>query len=134
VAEEREETMHGSSPAPLLATLLERLQGRETLVLEVKSARHGLPQSPWSTVSAFANTQGGWIVLGVEEQNDSLVVTGVTQAHSLLQNLHTAMRNPQKISYEICGPNDISVEEIADKQVVVLRIPAAARKVRPLYS
>ena len=43
---------------------------REDNRREVKKARKGLPESLWSTYSAFANCYGGVIILGVEEKED----------------------------------------------------------------
>ena len=40
---------------------------REDNCLEVKKATNGLPNSVWETYSSFANSEGGLIVLGVEE-------------------------------------------------------------------
>ncbi|MCL4370954.1 MAG: ATP-binding protein [Chloroflexi bacterium] len=117
----------------LLATFMERLEGRESLELELKSARGGLPKNLWTTVSAFANTSGGWIILGVDEHEGSLVVTGLVNAQAMLKNIHDLLRNPKKISHPTCGANDVSIENLGDKQVIVVRVPAAPRKDRPVY-
>lgn len=66
--------------------LLALLRFGEKISFECKKAGLGLPNSIWSSYSAFANTIGGDIILGVEEvkEPDSLfpqfVVEGVANA------------------------------------------------------
>jgi len=42
--------------------LIERLKGYEWNDVEFKRARRGVPEDAYSTVSAFANTSGGWLI------------------------------------------------------------------------
>ena len=59
---------------------------REDNCLEVKKATNGLPNSIWETYSSFANSEGGLIVLGVEEdKNHQLHITGVNHPDELRQ-------------------------------------------------
>lgn len=125
--------MSERTDASLLDTLLDRLEGQESLELEFKGAQHGLPSSLWPTVSAFANTSGGWIVLGVVEEDGEPTLRGVANAPALLQTIYDSLRNPQKISYPVCGVGDVSIEHLDDKHVIVLRVPAAPRRTRPVY-
>ena len=57
---------------------------KENNRLEAKRASGGLPQSIWQTYSAFANTNGGVILLGVDETADKrLNVVGLENPGSL---------------------------------------------------
>lgn len=51
--------------------LLNRLSDIEWDDFEVKEAATNLPKNIWDTVSAFANTVGGWIVLGVAQRGNN---------------------------------------------------------------
>lgn len=57
-----------------LEQLLDALRLGEDKDIEFKSAEGGLPSSLWETLAAFANTDGGYIMLGVAERNGEFTV------------------------------------------------------------
>lgn len=61
---------------------------KESSRLEVKSAHGGLPNSLWESYSAFANSDGGVIVLGVKEnpKDGALHVEGLDDVHKLMKD------------------------------------------------
>ena len=61
-----------------LKTAIERMRliGSDTQHYEVKAAGQGLPESLAETVSAFANRDGGTIILGLDEKNRFAPVVG----------------------------------------------------------
>ena len=122
-----------SNPA-LLAALLDRLRGRESLEVEFKRGKGGLPTDLWPTVSAFANTNGGWILVGVREAEDGTgILDDLKNPDARLQDFYNQIRNRQKISHAVCGPHDAAVEHLGGKAVLVIRVPAASLKDRPVY-
>lgn len=57
---------------------LETLQLDENHERGCKLAEDAIPESIWETYSAFANTDGGTILLGVREHRDSFTINGLT--------------------------------------------------------
>lgn len=56
--------------------LLEKIKTlRENNQIELKKAKGGVPNSLWESYSAFANTNGGTIVLGIEEHQKNRFIS-----------------------------------------------------------
>ena len=67
---------------------------RENNRMEVKMAKSGLPESLWSTYSAFANCYGGLIILGVKENKDgSWHATGLRDENKLRRDFWNTINN-----------------------------------------
>lgn len=114
----------------LFSPLLPAAEGNDT---EFKSARGGLPGSFWETYSAMANTQGGTIVLGVAERDGQFVREGVPDAAQLRTVLWNQLNDRQKISRNLLVDADVRTMSAEDRQYVVVRVPPAARRERPVY-
>jgi ATP-dependent DNA helicase RecG len=109
-------------------------QYRENNQFEVKSAESGLPQSLWETYSAFANTSGGSLILGIKENKDhSLTVTGITGQERLLKEFRDTINNRKKVNVNILTDDMVSVEETAGKNVICVSVPRANRTAKPVY-
>ena len=54
--------------------LFDRLEELEWEDFEVKEAKSSIPKSSFETVSAFSNTNGGWLVFGVKHYNSGLIL------------------------------------------------------------
>lgn len=72
--------------------LIQKLSSLEWEDFEVKAAKRELPKSVWETVSAFSNTSGGWIVLGVTEKGSDFEIMGVRNAEKLEQDFLNTLR------------------------------------------
>jgi len=121
-----------NNPA-LLATLVARLRSKESLEIEFKRGKGGLPDDLWPTVSAFSNTNGGWLIVGVRETDGDFEAEGLKNPDLRLQDFFNQVRNPQKISTPVCGADDATLEELDGKKLLVIRVPAASRRHRPVF-
>ena len=66
---------------------------------EFKSAKGGLPGSLWDTYSAMANTDGGGVVLGVKElDNSQFEVQGLDDPIKIEKDFWNTINNRGKVS------------------------------------
>jgi ATP-dependent DNA helicase RecG len=113
--------------------LLEALQLGEDQEIEFKTAQGGLPKSIWETISAFANTEGGIIILGVSEYEDDYVLEGVRKPQSLLKTFWDSHNNPQKLNSPVCRESDVSILTIDKHTVICIQVARVPRQQRPVY-
>ena len=107
---------------------------REGNRLEFKRAEGGLPHSFWETYSSFSNTDGGIVVLGAVEGTDGLPVpSGIGDVGSLLKDLWDGLNSPQRASANILVGSDVTVEDWEGREVVLVHVPRADRRMRPVY-
>ncbi len=98
--------------------------------LEYKSAKGGLPGSMWETYSAMANTDGGVIVLGV---GDDGRVSGLGDAAAMRKQFWDVANNRGKVSANLLTDADVAEHTIEGKAVLMIRVPRADRRQRPVY-
>ena len=107
---------------------------KENNRLEAKAAAVGLPKSLWATYSAFANTNGGIILLGVtEDAQHQLHVEGVNDADALVIDFWNIINNQSKISINVLNDKDVIVREFDGKKIIIISVPRAQRYDKPIY-
>ena len=112
------------------------LSGKEKVTVEAKLAAGGLPNNIWGTYSSFANTFGGVILLGVEENKETheLIPRGVNDPHQIIANIWNTLNNPQKISNNILLENHVYAIKYNGLDIVVIEVPRADRRDKPVYT
>ena len=113
--------------------LLDRLNDIEWDDFEVKEASGGLPKSMWETVSAFSNTAGGWIVLGVKETKVKSVstyeITGIEKAEKMEQEIISTLRSVSKFNVPILAT--ARKFDFEGRSILCFHVPVSANK--PVY-
>ncbi|NLW70280.1 MAG: ATP-binding protein [Eubacteriaceae bacterium] len=106
----------------------------EDTYIEAKASVGGLPESIWETYSAFANTKGGIILLGVAENKDkSLYLVDLPAAEALVMSFKNAAADKRVVSCNVMGKEDISIRNVNGNHIVILHIPKAKRCEKPVY-
>ncbi len=109
--------------------LIKRLQDIEWEDFEVKRAQKAIPKNSWETVSAFANTGGGWLIFGVSQKGNEYSINGVTDPEKIEQSFVTTLRSNQKFNVRI---DPICKKYIFEENTVLaFYITVSARK--PVY-
>lgn len=123
------------SPAQQQLELFDELAYYEGVDVEYKSARGGLPGSLWETYSAFANSGGGTLWLGVAQKGNELDIHGVENATKLVGNFWDLVNNPNKVNRNLLQDADVTLvpSGVPERPLIRVVVPRANRRERPVY-
>lgn len=112
---------------------------RESVDVECKLAqgrdgKGALPNDVWETYSAFANTGGGDIFLGLKENKDgSFELKGIINTQKVLDELWNNLNNSQKVSDNLLSERWVKILKIDGLSLIQIHVPQANRKQKPVY-
>ena len=110
--------------------LIKRIADIEWEDFECKEALNQLSNSVWETVSAFSNTSGGWIVLGVKQNGKRFEVQGVNNGEKIESDFLTTLRDGQKFNVKLFAK--ARKYDIDGKTVLAFYVPSSP--IKPIYS
>ncbi len=115
-----------------LDTLLARSECDD---LEYKSAAGGFPDSFWDTYSAFANTDGGAIVLGVAEKNGKHYLDRLSeeQIEKYRKDFWNNVNNRSTVNCNLMKSDDLVIGNFKGFRFMIFFVPRADREQRPIY-
>ena len=110
----------------------------EKVDIECKKAEGSVPKSVYESYSAFANTKGGYIILGVDEDKkkkspeERFIIQGIWNPSKQLEDFWNTI-NGNKVNVNILKDEDVFVVEEGDICLIVIHVPRADYKQRPVY-
>jgi ATP-dependent DNA helicase RecG len=118
---------------PSAEEILAAVGAGETKDWEFKSAKGGLPRSLWATYSAMANTDGGVILLGIEEKDSCYILSGLDDPARIQRDFWNSVNNRTCVNRNLLDNQDLTLSDIEEKVILTLRVPRASRRQRPVF-
>ena len=111
---------------------------RESMDLECKLAvghdgKGALPEDFWRTYSAFANTDGGVVILGLREKQGRFIPEGIVNVTKVRKELFDALSNRQKVSVNLLDDAQVREIQVEGRTLIAVEVPRATRKQRPVH-
>lgn len=110
----------------------------ERINLECKRSEGNIPNSIWETYSAFANTQGGLILLGVEEHpkevdpSKRFTFEKINNPGLRLKEFWDTI-NSNKVSANILTDDNVGICNVRGTDIIYIEVPQAEYKTKPVY-
>lgn len=110
----------------------------EKVDIECKKAESKVPKSVYESYSAFANTKGGYIILGVLEDKtksvpeERFIIQGIKNPGTQKKDFWNTI-NGNKVNVNVLKDEDVFVVEEGDIKLFVIHVPRADFNMRPVY-
>ena len=99
-----------------------------------RNGKGGLPHSLWETYSAFANTNGGIIVLGAKEYApNKFELIGIEEIDQIKTDLFNTLNNDSKVNRNLITDNYVREWKINGCCLLLVAVPRATRQEQPIY-
>lgn len=110
---------------------------RESSELECKQAsgkdgKGAIPKDMWESYSAFANTDGGTIILGLKETKGRFSLVGIEDIGRVKSDLFNTA-NSNKVSSNLLTNDSVNEIVIDGKNLLIIYVRRAKREERPVF-
>lgn len=107
---------------------------REGLNIELKEAAGGVPKSLYETYSAFCNTNGGSIYLGIRENKDKdNEIIGISSPKEYIKQIFDTLNNKSKVSANLLLDSNFEIIDVDGKYVLKIDVFECGRGKKPIY-
>ncbi|MFT4940999.1 MAG: ATP-dependent DNA helicase RecG [Paraglaciecola sp.] len=111
---------------------------KESSELECKQAsgkdgRGAVPKDMWESYCAFANTDGGNIILGLSEKKGNFTVVGIKDVERVKADLFNIANNSNKVSTNLLANDAVKEVKINGENLLVIYVRRAKREERPVF-
>lgn len=110
----------------------------EKVDIECKKAENSVPKSAYESYSAFANTNGGYIIFGVKEDKtktnpeERFIIQGIDNPEKQKEDFWNTI-NGSKVNVNILKDENVYVVEEDGISLIVIHVPRADFNMRPVY-
>ena len=123
-----------------IADVMELLSKGEKVDIECKESDSTLTKSLWETYSSFANTNGGYIFLGIKENkkkrlpNERFEIQGIKNPDVQIKDFWNTI-NGDKVNKNILKDEDVQEVKIPSSElaIIVICVPRADYNNRPIF-
>jgi predicted HTH transcriptional regulator len=129
----------GDDPMREELTLEDLAVMAESVDLECKAAqgrdgRGELPRDVWKSYCAMANTDGGTILLGVQEKPAGVFkAVGISNVEQVRKALWDNLHNRQIVNLNLLAESHVKPVVVDGKTLLRIEVPRAGRQQRPVY-
>lgn len=118
--------------------IIEALKKGENEHFEFKEAKNDFPKDAMETISAFANTDGGYLILGVKEVSDGeFEIQSVKNINKVKNRMFDLLHQPGYISYNPINNHNVIEHSLqienSTANILIVKVPKVPYNFKPVY-